>query len=237
MARLSCTLEPVPYAPRERSVSYRFRIENLGDAPVRLLAVTPLVSTYAKAHEPKAGNAVVMPTDPVPTTGSPRDVDRTIHPGASYETRFDVRYQRHWINPSPLTFAVDATLDDGPPSAAGSQDTDLVVRACATETIAPNPLTLTAITVAGAVLGALVRLSLDGFGRGWATDWLRAGLAAGGLAGIVFNTLEYVDLGRRVQAPATWRGALLVGALCGLFSEQIMDVLGALVGAERSDSP
>ncbi|WP_420457461.1 hypothetical protein [Rubrivirga sp.] len=165
----------------------------------------------------------------------------TVPPGGAFETHFDVSFGRGLFEPRTRTFSVRTGFVEDT-----SRETTVApsfVHASATHTISPDPWMLSVLTVAWAFLGLLLGAAMD-----VATDdasdspvptasevlasvggaeWIAAPL----LALIVFNVYENLDLGQRIQLPASWRSALLIGALCGLFGERILESLQVLMGA------
>ena len=56
------------------------------------------------------------------------------------------------------------------------------------------------------------------------------GISGAVLALVIFNVYEHLELGRKIAMGIGWRSALLVGVLCGLFSDRMIAALEALVG-------
>lgn len=58
-------------------------------------------------------------------------------------------------------------------------------------------------------------------------------LTAALLAIVVFNVYDRTPLNDKIDAGTSWRGALLIGALSGLFTSKFVDVLEALISTSR----
>ncbi|CCV06717.1 exported hypothetical protein [Mesorhizobium metallidurans STM 2683] len=105
--------------------------------------------------------------------------------------------------------------------------------------MSPRPYVLSIVTVISAFMGASLKYSLaqtpsqsiQNYFSSLITYLFTApGLSGAVLALIVFNVYEYMELGRTIKMGIGWRSALLVGALCGLFSDRMIKALQVLVG-------
>lgn len=87
-------------------------------------------------------------------------------------------------------------------------------------TISPNPISVTLFAALGGALGSALNPLNDR--NPWSMIWSKEGLAAMILAVVFFNIFEFTSLAERFRQATSWRGALLIGVLCGLASEKII---------------
>jgi hypothetical protein len=100
--------------------------------------------------------------------------------------------------------------------------------------ISPYPFSLTIVAVLSALLGVLIRVSLEGAKDPLANLALLAGsgqLLVGPIVALIFfNVYEYTSLGKGITMSVSWRSALLIGALCGIAQDRVLAALKALIG-------
>ncbi|MER9530171.1 hypothetical protein NKI89_10235 [Mesorhizobium sp. M0309] len=148
-------------------------------------------------------------------------------------TTYVLRFPRSHLNPRKFSFTVEASVSFG-------QDKPVQLHAASTTvTVSPRPYVLSIITVLSAFMGASLKYSLTAtpsqsiqtyFSSLMTYLFTSPGLSGAALALIVFNVYEYMELGRTIKMGIGWRSALLVGALCGLFSDRMIKALQVLVG-------
>jgi hypothetical protein len=106
--------------------------------------------------------------------------------------------------------------------------------------VSPPGWVLTTVAVGSAALGVMLKHALEIAQPSLPVEFLKEaaltlvgskGIGAMILAIIAFNLFEHFDLSRDVKIKVNWRGALLIGVLCGMFAERFMLALKALVGA------
>lgn len=100
--------------------------------------------------------------------------------------------------------------------------------------ITPSPLSLSAVAILAALLGAMLRGSLEGDADKFAEIIQSATsgqIIIGPIVALVFfNIYEHTSLGRQFNFSISWRSALFVGALCGLAQHRVIEALTALIG-------
>lgn len=148
-------------------------------------------------------------------------------------TTYVLRFPRSHLNPRKFSFTVEASVSFG-------QDKPVQLHAASTTvTVSPRPYVLSIITVLSAFMGASLKYSLMAtpsqsiqtyFSSLMTYLFTSPGLSGAALALIVFNVYEYMEFGRTIKMGVGWRSALLVGALCGLFSDRMIKALQVLVG-------
>lgn len=152
----------------------------------------------------------------------------TIEAGSYFTATYVIKFDRGLLEPRKYQVGFDAThaLIDG--SSARSVSTATNVQ------ISPYPITLTIVAVISALLGVLVRVSLEGAKDPIANLMLLASsgqLLVGPIVALIFfNVYEYTSLGKGIAMSISWRSALLIGALCGLAQDRILAALKALIG-------
>lgn len=156
-----------------------------------------------------------------------------IEPDSFAATTYVLRFPRSYLNPRKFSFAVEATISSG-------EDKPTQLRAASTTvTVSPTPYVLSVVAVLAALLGASIKFSLSStrdqpigsyFSSLLTYLFTSPGLTGAVLALIVFNVYEFLEIGRNITMGVGWRSALLVGALCGLFSDRMIKALQVLVG-------
>src|SRR5215472_10347845 len=103
--------------------------------------------------------------------------------------------------------------------------------------ISPNPFVLTMIAIFAAFLGAILKKITSSTSSGVSFDpSIRAFLsgpvlAAAIIALVFFNIYEFTTIGDKFKMPVSWRSALLIGLLVGLFDDQFLAALKAFAGS------
>lgn len=99
--------------------------------------------------------------------------------------------------------------------------------------VSPNPVSLTALAIASSAVGAGIRyLTTMPEGAPAAavfTQWPNF-LVAALTALVVFNIFDLTRLRDQLRASVSWRGAILVGFLCGYLNTRILSAVEALLG-------
>jgi hypothetical protein len=156
-----------------------------------------------------------------------------IEPESFFATTYVLRFKRSAINPKKFTFSVEANVADAdkPEIFLHSATTSLV--------ITPRPYILSIVSVVSALLGVALKFSFENRSGQDSQQFFHAlgsslitgpGISAIILALLLFNIYEYTDFGKNIKMGIGWRSALLIGVLCGLFSERIMGALKVLIG-------
>ncbi|MGG7567990.1 hypothetical protein ACQ5SO_17695 [Rhodovulum sp. DZ06] len=154
---------------------------------------------------------------------------------SSFSTTYVLRFRRSTVNQRKYSFNIEATV-------YGTDSEALQVKsASARAVISPAPYALSLTAIFAALLGSAVAFltGLPGDVAITAVDPKQAltHFATEGLVGVIlamvaFNAYENIDAFKKMEVSASWRGALLVGFLCGAFTERIIDALKVLVGAQ-----
>ena len=115
---------------------------------------------------------------------------------------------------------------------------ELVDGAATSVMISPRPYVLSSVAVVASVLGTLLSLVKSNVSEPSDSDYIvrfletwYSGTFIGSavLALVIFNVYEHIGLRDRFKAPVSWRSALLIGILCGLFQDRLLAALGALL--------
>ncbi|RVC63981.1 hypothetical protein [Mesorhizobium sp.] len=156
-----------------------------------------------------------------------------IEPDSFAATTYVLQFPRSYLNPRKFSFTVEATISAG-------EDKPTQLRAVSTTiTVSPKPYVLSVVAVLAALLGTSIRFSLPStqeqpigtyFSSLMRYLFTSPGLTAAVMALVVFNVYEFLEIGRKITMGVGWRSALLVGALCGLFSDRMIKALQVLVG-------
>ena len=163
----------------------------------------------------------------------------SLHPTLDSESEisqtFVMNCKRGWINTRfyTLTFeigyvpriadSVRALNPSSQPLNLSSNERTTTIR------ITPNPVGVSLIAIAGGAMGTLLRASSGKSGHsdstaiGWHVLVEPAGITALILAFAFFNLFEFTALGERFARATSWRGALLIGLLCGLSGSLFLD--------------
>jgi hypothetical protein len=173
----------------------------------------------------------------------------TLAPDQSYSAIYVLEFARGRCDARKYSVTVEARYDteDRP-------DATRAMVASQAKVVSPIPWVLTVVAMLGGCLGVALRTAApllgtwSGGGAGPArattsgrpaTTWgeyLDAVLTpphlavAAGLALVVFNVFEFTPLADRVRFGITWRGAVVIGVLCGLAQPRLLDALGGLLG-------
>jgi hypothetical protein len=167
-------------------------------------------------------------------------------PDSQYTQTLELDFRRGLLNARKHTVTIEvryAEIEDGAATGGTGPGTTIVPPrrtsrvATATEflVISPNPVLLTVMTLAGAALGTLLQTAAGGapgepmdFAEPWSRITSNAGVTAAILALVFFNGFEFTSLAGRFTRHVNWRGALLIGVVCGLAGEKILGALNGL---------
>jgi hypothetical protein len=150
----------------------------------------------------------------------------TIEPGASFARTYVLKFKRPMFEQRKYQLAFDAEY---------VMDDILKTSSVATTLrISPYPLVLNIVAMAAAILGMLIRESLAGSQTPAAQILWQAQtgqLLVGPIVALVFfNAYEYTSLGKGFAMRVSWRSSLLIGTICGLAQDRILEALKALLG-------
>lgn len=173
----------------------------------------------------------------LPSGGSPASSDEPyadVAAGSAYSVGYTLRFQRKQASARHYSFGFEVSY---------SSDERGEIRSLASTSvlITPRPFILSVIAVVSGVLGVVVAnafaisggavkaqsMSITDVGS---TIFSGQAVSAGILGLVVFNVYEHLDLAKRLPIGIGWRSALVVGALCGMFSERIIKALMAVIG-------
>jgi hypothetical protein len=204
-----------------RSV-YASKLEQLRDLDVQAGATE---SRYLATIEPESFFAVTYVLDFPRSALNPRKYNVTI------EANYEEQSPRSLPTPSSQPSSEEGDDSGRPrrPVHVGGATTSLL--------ISPRPLLVSLIALLGACLGTVLNASANtgstggDFAEVLSTAFFGGtGVTAAILAVVLFNVYEHTSLSGRINLGVSWRSALLIGALCGLGSDRVLDALQAFLG-------
>jgi hypothetical protein len=151
----------------------------------------------------------------------------SISPGGYFTATYVMKFSRKAFEPRKYQVGFEATYSQSD-SPAQSNSVATTVQ------ISPYPLRLSVVAVFSALLGIIVRLSVNDQSAPF-NEMLRLAqtgqLLVGPIVALVFfNVYEYTTVGKEMAMSVSWRSALLIGALSGLAHDRILLALKALIG-------
>ncbi|MFV7768857.1 hypothetical protein [Shewanella marisflavi] len=155
----------------------------------------------------------------------------TIEPESEFISTYVLKFNRASFDPLKYQISFEASYTESESSKPKVTSVGTSVQ------ISPYPWSLSCVAVLAALLGTLVNISLDS--QGLKPDAILNLVASSAmsfvsstvLALVIFNVYEHTSLAGNIRLPVSWRSALLIGALCGVAQENILNALKALVGA------
>jgi len=155
----------------------------------------------------------------------------TIESGSSYEETFIVRFPRNILNTKKFSISVECILCEN------DQNKKDVKKVSVSVIISPKPYILTIISILSSLLGTILKFSIAETLNNPALNFIqiisgKSAISAIILSAIFYNVYEYTDFGDKlkIKMNVSWRSALLIGTLCGLFSDRVISLLKALIG-------
>lgn len=164
----------------------------------------------------------------------------TIEPDSSFSQTYVFKFNRNNLTPKKYNISVDGTYSQG--------NDNRIYSGSATEylTISPNPIQLTIIAIIASILGAVLRYYLDpsegslffpisaelfqnALNSTATAQFFKNSVIASIISLIFFNIYEYSSVGKNLIMGLSWRSALLIGALCGLFSDKFLAAFKAFI--------
>lgn len=154
--------------------------------------------------------------------------------GQSYKATFMVRARRRGMNLASYCINLDVELQtpDGKSHLLRSESVPI--------TVTPNAWLLTGVALAASFLGVIVSLVTErelgskGITFAGLGDALVGAIpmfaVAAITAAIVFNVYDFTSLRERFETTVTWRGAMLIGFICGYLNERVLEAIKALLG-------
>ena len=215
-----------------RSRVLRFNIsskKDADDAAARFLVGTNLDQVFKDLFEGK----IAQLADLEAKMGGATTTLAVIEPGSFYAVTYIVRFPRSAINPRRFNISVEGTYAE-----AGKGERH-VGGATAALIVSPRPWVLSLVAVLSAMLGVALKLAGSAVKPGdssaatapWSSHTVWQCVSATIAALLVFNIYEHTTFGKNVASlGVSWRSALLIGILCGLFNERFIAALESLVG-------
>ena len=151
-----------------------------------------------------------------------------------YATTYVLKFSRSLFSSKKFNFTVEGQFAKNDMSETYLDSTS------ATIAISPRPYILSTIAVLSSLFGVSLKFSIDPnvpidsckYFELLGTQLITGpGVSSAILALLIFNIFEHTSLGDKIKIGVNWRSALLVGVLCGLFSERMIEALKVLVGA------
>jgi hypothetical protein len=163
-----------------------------------------------------------------------RGIVATVEPGATLAHTYILRFPRTWFDPRKDQISVEAGYRE--------QSSGTIRRVNATQSLLISPFTATmsVIAVVASAFGVATQLflkaktgrkafySLDLLETAWYDGSFTVALA---VAFVFFNVYEHTKLAKAFGSLRIgWRAAALIGFLCGMAYDRILNALTALIG-------
>ncbi|MGZ8845880.1 MAG: hypothetical protein ACXW3C_05400 [Pyrinomonadaceae bacterium] len=212
---------------RKRSNAFTFKIENVKDGHLALkewFEVTDASNMITKEiFEAKLKQLQQLGNDSDPEFKSASIA--TIEPGSLFSMTYILKFPRYMLSPRKFNMAIEASYSE--------LDKKYIGGAAASIIISPVPFTITLLAVVASLMGVVLKVAIEKqsisrreIGRALIGS---PGISAVILAIIFFNVYEHTDLGKKLAFGVGWRGALLIGALCGIGADRILAAIKALI--------
>jgi hypothetical protein len=157
-----------------------------------------------------------------------------LDPKQSFETTYIFKFPRSFLATRRWKVAIGLTYSEvggeGPDKYFAGKSTSRLVSGQA--------YTLSLIAVLASTAGLALKVGLDTSAANvesipdlWQSMTVSGVVASAILAFIFFNIYEYTEAGRRLAIGIGWRGAVLIGALCGLVGDRVLAALQSLLGS------
>jgi hypothetical protein len=162
-----------------------------------------------------------------------------ILPGESLEQVYILKAKRKLSSIASYTAAFDVKLawEEAPAQGGPKLHVERMMSREVSFDVTPNPITLSILAVVFSILGtalngAVSKQSGDAGPIGLLTpqDAWRQYFVAAVLAFVLYNSIEMTDLRNRFRS-ISWRSAMVVGLICGLLSDKMLNVVKALFGS------
>lgn len=105
--------------------------------------------------------------------------------------------------------------------------------------VSPNPIALNLFTVVACILGATLKYSIQPTNtQNYYQFFVSLGntiITSQGVTAIIvgilfFNIFEFTDIGKNFKSGVTWRTALVIGILSGMFSDRLIEAIKVFAG-------
>ena len=156
-----------------------------------------------------------------------RNARSAVLPGQQQKSIYVVQAKRGLLGVKSycINFSIELRSKDGKDHTSRLESTSV--------SVSPNPISLTALAVAASAVGAGIRY-LTTMPEGTPADavfnqWPNF-LVSALTALVVFNIFDLTRLREQLRASVSWRGAILVGFLCGYLNVRILSAVEALLG-------
>jgi hypothetical protein len=157
----------------------------------------------------------------------------TIEPDSYFAASYVLKFPRSYIDSNKFKIDIEVSYaETGKPERHVGGTSASVI-------ISPQPFILTLIAIAGSLLGIVLKVATNSsinvtsnFGLDM-LETLTGGLTVSAviLAIVFYNIYEFTEVGKRFNKIGVgWRGALFIGTLCGLISEQILAAVKGFIG-------
>ncbi|MFC1550980.1 hypothetical protein ACFL6P_00305 [Candidatus Latescibacterota bacterium] len=153
----------------------------------------------------------------------------TIETESFFAMTYILKFPRRYMTPKKFNLAIEGSYSEVNKEEmyVGSTTTSLV--------ISPKPYVLTIIAIISSFLGVILKVTSEENFTSFNMEVINAligkeGIAAAILAIIFFNVYEFTSFGKKFQMGVGWRSALLIGSLCGLMGERILEAIKVFIG-------
>jgi len=154
-----------------------------------------------------------------------------IEPDSFYATTYVLKFKRSFVTLKKFNFSVEGRFSEK------GKEENYLESISTNVAISPIPFILSLIAIFSALLGVVLKFSAESntesdqyFNLLGAQLITGPGISSGILALLFFNIYEYTSLSDKINMGVSWRSALLIGILCGLFSDRIINALKVFVG-------
>lgn len=215
---------------RKKSKAFIFRIDNLKDAQLALsewFDATDNANRIAKEiFEAKVKQLEQLGTDAGVDIRSASLA--TIEPGSLFSMTYILKFPRYSFSPRKFNVAIEGSYSELGKKYVGGAAASII--------ISPIPVTITLLAVISSLMGVILKVAIEGLNKPLVLrqEIPRAligspGISAVILAIIFFNVYEHTDLGKKFTFGVGWRGALVIGALCGIGGDRILAAIKAII--------
>jgi hypothetical protein len=175
--------------------------------------------------------------------GAAKSAIATLAPGSVFATTYVFRFHRGKTDAKRYTVTFEASY------AEDASDVTETGAVAASAIVSPSPVILSLVAVVSSVLGAVLKAAIAPRATAGIAEMGSIGAAARRLgeqltvemislqmlgamvlALVIFNVYEHTEFGTRVKMGVGWRSALLIGVLCGAFTERVLEALKVLAG-------
>ena len=159
----------------------------------------------------------------------------SIEPESFFSIIYILKFKRNDMNSKKYNISIESKYKES--------NNSLIGGASVSQIISPNPIVLSNIAIGFSILGTIVKISLEGgvsfvhkVNIANSVIWndiftyILQTFITSVIAVVFFNIYEYLDIGKKITLSVSWRSAMLIGFLSGLFADRILDSVKVFIG-------